>query len=162
MGSEMCIRDSPSSLELPNISLEPPNLRSAGPDAGFASVGARDKQSMGDRQFEEIGAPSAKFPQIANLQWSVCLHGTQSENIPPGFSSGEAISGFFQIQFKRKAERAWLKMAKKVKTESCRRPSEPSQDALNSLFTHWLRCFEPFSTISTKIPPRGTDAGTPL
>ena len=28
----------------------------------------------------KFGAPSAKFPQIANLQWSVCLHVSQSGN----------------------------------------------------------------------------------
>ena len=48
-----------------------------------------------------------------------------------------------------------------VKNGSNRRPSESTQEALNSLLTQWLGCLEPFSTISTKIPPRGTDAGTP-
>ena len=32
-------------------------------------------------------APSDVFPQLANLQWSVCLHVVGSENTPPRFLS---------------------------------------------------------------------------
>ena len=42
------------------------------------------------------------------------------------------------------------------------RPSESTQEALNSLLTCWLGCFQRFLRISTKIPPGGPTRGPPL
>ena len=46
-----------------------------------------------------------------------------------------------------------------ARNPTSRRPSESTQEALNSLLAMCSSDFEPYSTISTKIPPRGTDAG---
>ena len=46
------------------------------------------------------------------------------------------------------------KLSKSFKNGSGRRPPESTQEALKGLLTCWLACFQPFSRISTQIPPR--------
>ena len=51
----------------------------------------------------------------------------------------------------KSAERARLKRATICKRLNCRRPSESTQEALNTLLTHWLGCSKPVLRISTKV-----------
>ena len=51
---------------------------------------------------------------------------------------------------------------KTVKNPTSRRPSEATQEAMNSLLAMRSSHFEPFSTISTKIPLGGPTRGLPF
>ena len=75
------------------------------------------------------------------------------------FSSRSSGFSNFQVRILKKVLRARFKTAK---NPTSRRPSESTQEALNSLLMHCLGRFDRFSPISAKRPPRGTDAKTPL
>ena len=90
-----------SNLLIPSI-IPPAHICTCGVRAQW---GPMTDRTWAIRNFRKMFAPSEKNPQIANLQWSVCLHVAQSGNTPPRF-------GFFRVDFEKSAERARFKLAK--------------------------------------------------
>ena len=76
---------SPPCKSKSQIAYRSPSFAFKGADASFRQLGPCPPPAMTDRAWaignlRKFGAPSAKFPQIANLQWSVCLHVAPSGN----------------------------------------------------------------------------------
>ena len=89
--------NAPSSLEPLGSKTEPPNCAQRG------QMPVTDR-AWAIGKLRKFGAPSAKFPQIANLQRSVCLHVAQSGNTFRGSCLGGHFR-IFQIRFLKKGLR---------------------------------------------------------
>ena len=125
------------------------------------SPNPRDRQSMGDWRFEEIWRPKRQISSICKSS-VVCMSPCRSiGNAPPRFLSGEAISNL-ETNLEKSAQSPVQIGQKSVENGSARRPWESTQEALNSLLTHWLGRFDRFSTIPTKIPLGGPTRDPPL